>query len=308
MLDIDRGTELSNRESFSNEKLMGYAALLMSNQEFNLAVPVLRRALQISSHNLDAIEWLGRCLLELGSLLEAKKVFSELTRLSPTANAFVSLGNVLYLLEEDSKAQVAYQRAMELNCQDSKLLFEIFKNLGNISTRSANFDEAEDYFNKAYRIDPQSDILQVNYGTLAIQRDDLDSALQYFRQAVDLNSSNDRAWVGLALVHRQKGDFTLSWGNLRKALDIQPKNRTAVRLLCDWAVQDQKIQEVLESVYNYCHLATDDTEMVFKLATLLILTNRLADARWQLERILAMDPEYPQAQDLLTEVMRSIHV
>jgi tetratricopeptide (TPR) repeat protein len=134
------------------------------------------------------------------------------------------------------------------NSTESEALvkFEVYKNTGNLCVKSGEFDLAEDFYNKAFAIKPNSDDLMVNYGALAIQRGNKICALEKFRSALNINIKNDKAWIGLALIHNDLGDYELAWGNLKTALEINPKNKIAVELCCHWARRDEKHSLVLD--------------------------------------------------------------
>lgn len=282
----------------SDATLMENARTLMSHREFQLAISLLRSVLSRSPFFAPAIRRIGVCHRELGRLDHALKCFQILVKTEPTSENFILLADVFYVMERDQEAMKYYQTAlMDVNVPMSAL-FNVYKNLGNIFVRGRDFETAEEYYNKAYTIDSQSDTLLVNYGTLEIQRENLEKALSYFREAIQTNGENDKAWVGLSLVHRHMGDFELSHANIERALDINSKNRTALKLLIEWGVCDFKFAQVIERLQEYLSLESEDTEMSFTLAKIFAHLNRLDDAQIEMQRVLALDSEIPGAQQL----------
>jgi Flp pilus assembly protein TadD len=189
---------------------------------------------------------------------------------------------------------------------DASQLFEIYKNVGNIHVRAGDFESAEEFYNKAYTLKPDSDVLMVNYGTLEIQRESIEDAVQRFRCAVDINPNNDKGWVGLALVHRQMGDHELAWANIQRALDINRNNRTAIRLVVDWGIADNRESIAVERLQDYLEAEGEDAEMSFTLAKVFTHIGRLAEARLELERVLALDPMVEGAERLKKLLDREI--
>ena len=54
------------------------------------------------------------------------------------------------------------------------------------------------YYNKAYTLDPDSDVLLVNFGSLALFAvGNSTRHSRVFREAVTINDQNDKGWVGL---------------------------------------------------------------------------------------------------------------
>ncbi len=282
----------------SDATLMENARTLMAHKEFQLAISLLRSVLSRSPYFAPAIRRMGVCHRELGRMDHALKCFQVLVKAEPKSENMILLADALYIMERDQEAMKTYQTSlMDVNIPVTEL-FNVYKNLGNIFVRSRDFETAEEYYNKAFSINSQSDILLVNYGTLEIQRESLEKALGYFREAIQINGENDKAWVGLSLVHRHMGDFELSHANIERALDINSKNRTALKLLIEWGVCDFKFAQVIERLQEYLSLESEDTEMSFTLAKIFAHLNRLDDAQIEMQRVLALDSEIPGAQQL----------
>jgi tetratricopeptide (TPR) repeat protein len=110
-----------------------------------------------------------------------------------------------------------------------------------------------------------------------------------------VNPNSDRAWVGLALVHRSKGDFELSWANLERALDLNISNRTALKLIVEWAVRDGRVQAAASRLEGYLAQDGEDAEMAFSLAKCQTLMGRFDEALLECERVVALDPEQVEA-------------
>jgi tetratricopeptide (TPR) repeat protein len=239
---------------------------------------------------------MGLCLRDEGRFEEALKCFRALAR--QTIEGQVLVAETYYLSERDDLALASYREVLKRVVENPDTLFEIYKNVGNIHVRASDFEAAEEYYDKAYTIRPDSDVLMVNYGTLEIQRGAFAEAVARFRHAVELNPANDKAWVGLALVHRQMGDQELSWANLQRALDINGKNRTAIRLICEWGVNDGKWTDTIVRLQSYLQADGNDAEVGFMLAKVFTSLGRFPEARIELERVLALDPAIEGGESL----------
>ena len=271
--------------------LLKNAQILMDNKEFRLAQHLLRTLLVRWSDCDAAMEKMGACLRELGQHEDSLKCFRALLKVRRDAFSMCHVAESLYLMQRDQQALEAYTEALRMVLQDNSRLFEAYKNIGNIQTRAGDFDAAEEAYNKAYSISTNSDVLMVNYGTLEIQRGHFAEAIERFRRAVELNKENDKAWTGLAILHRQMGDAELAVGNVERALDINPNNRTALRLQVDWAAQDSFLSSTLSRLEAYLGDNGEDAEMAFTLAKVLTHQGKLREARIEMERVLALDPE-----------------
>jgi tetratricopeptide (TPR) repeat protein len=150
------------------------------------------------------------------------------------------IADMLFASGQDDEALQAYLDYLKLVDRDEDRLFSCYKNIGNIYVRLGEYDLAEDYYNRAYALDPTSVDLRVNFGTLEIQKDRLDKALQHFRDALYSNPRCGKAWVGLALIHRSLGDADLAFGNLISAAESEGAHEMSLQLLLDWSIQDQR--------------------------------------------------------------------
>ncbi len=301
--DAEPGTEVQlppvPSENNIVDLLMKNAILLMAAKEGRLAFNILRNVLIRQPNHAQALQLMGECLKNENRFEEALKCFRAHAKIVRTTKSYAAIAEMLYLSERDEAALASYRDVLKSVVTDSELLFDIYKNVGNIHVRAGDYDAAEEFYDKAYTLHPESDVLLVNYGTLEIQRGAWNEAVSRFRRAVEINPTSDRAWVGLAMVHRTMGDLELAKANLECALDINSSNRTALRLAIDWAGQDHDFASAIPRLQNYIGTeGGEDAEMSFLLAKTLVQAGRLRDARVEVERVLALDPAYETADSL----------
>jgi tetratricopeptide (TPR) repeat protein len=208
-------------------------------------------------------------------------------------------------LGRDQEALESYYEALSVITEENSVLFELYKNMGNIFVRQGDFDGAEEFYNKAYTVNSQSDVLLVNYGTLEVQRSDYDKSLYCFRKAVEVNPANDKAWVGLAMVHNEFGDIELAWANIESALDINPTNRTAVHLAANWGLRDTKIEKAIEYLQQYLASVEQDEDMSLVLINLFCTIGHLEKALLEMERVLLWNPDHKEVRQLKKKIQRS---
>jgi tetratricopeptide (TPR) repeat protein len=238
---------------------------------------------------------------------EALKCFRARAKIVQTPEAGAQVAEILYLCERDEAALASYRDVLKNVVTDTTLLFDIYKNVGNIHTRAGDFEAAEEFYDKAYTLRPRSDVLLVNYGTLEIQRGAWNEAVTRFRSAVEINPQSDRGWVGLAMVHHSMGDFELAKANLQRALDINGANRTALKLAVDWAQADHQFGFAIEHLQNYLGTkGSEDAEISFLLARTLVQAGQFRHARLEIERVLALDPAFESADSLARALDRHL--
>lgn len=274
------------------------AELLLRFGEKDLAQNLLREVLAVNSFQPQALK-------KIATTLPAEKQIPVLKSLLTVDYSFENLvqyAHALYALSQDKEAFEVYQEALSTMTFETRELFEVYKNMGNILVREGDFDGAEEFYNKAFAINSQSDVLLVNLGTLQVQRQDDNAALERFRSALTINPKNDKAWVGLALVHNKMGDFELAQANIENAIDSNPQNRTAVHLAGQWAVRDQKYSMAIEFLQNYLATVDSDEEMSLVLIHLYCLVSQFDLALLEVDRVLLWNPKNKQVQDIEMEI------
>lgn len=292
----------STSASAPSSILSNRTATQESGQSAQLELDDLFCILQIEPNDsLIALE-LGRRLVLKGRFEEAVRLLRATIRIDYRFETLNALAMAEYQSENIEAAFEHFQHAILLAPEGNPQLFEIFKTVGNIFVRRGDLDSAEDSYNKAFRLNPSSDALLVNFGTLLIQRQDWDGALEKFRNALGLNRTNDKAWVGLALGHRMKGDPELAWGNIEAALEYNPLNEVALALALDWGVQENLEAKVLEHLREF--LIKGGWSERFSMA-FAVLSLRRGDkflARLELERLLTVNPVHEGANQLSLEL------
>ncbi|MBT4761876.1 MAG: hypothetical protein HOO06_09290 [Bdellovibrionaceae bacterium] len=281
--------------------------LLLDSKEYKYSEVLFRKALLKDSKNFDAIVGLGLSFLGQLDFDKALKCFKASLQLKHTEKVLSYIGDCYYTKAEDEVALHYYEQSLIGLQYDSLRLFDIYKNIGNIFVRKNDYESAEENYNKAYTINPDSDVLAVNYGTLEIQKGNLDTAQERFKSAIHFNNKNDKAWLGLSLVNREFGDIDLSWGNLNKSLDLNPLNQVSLQLAMDWAFRDGKIDQMVGLLENYLSVNDQDAEMSFLQAQILYKIGRFAHAKIEMQRVLAIDPMLNGASDLMSFICESLN-
>lgn len=260
--------------------------------------------LQIEPNDSFMAMELAKRLRARGRLDEARKILSGVVKIDYRFETVHALAQIDYQMDRIGEAFIGLQEAALIAPENSGELFELFKTLGNIFVRRGDLDSAEDNYNKAHRLNAESDLLWVNFGTLEIQRQKWDEAVQRFRRALELNSSNDKAWIGLAIGHRMKGDWELAWGNLEAALEYNALNEVALGLALDWGAQEGREFRVLELIRKFLVEGGWNEKMSLAFAWLSWRRGDTGLARLELERLLAVNPANEQALQMVLE-MRS---
>ncbi len=293
---------------FDIEFLFQNALILIDHGDYELSLNLLDTILAEDEYHAEALNWRGYCLLQLGRVEKAIETYFKLAESSPSETNYFYLADAFYTAAQDELAKEFFLKALEMINYESPHLFQIYKKLGNISTRARDFDAAEEYYDKAYTITPHSDDLFVNYGTLEMQKENFDAALERFKHAISLNKNNDKAWIGLSLIYRSRGDVELSWGELLHALDINPKNAVGVKLAVDWGIMEMEYERAIAILEKFLNVAEPNADWIFTYAGLLYQAGDWKESKKILELLLAEKPKYQAAAELLKKIDHKVNV
>lgn len=279
--------------------LLQNARVLMSGREYELASHLLIEVLKRDPGNPLSIRSLGDCYYQMKNWEKAERLLKVSSEISPTVEVLLQYAEVLYLKGDNEESLHVYNEILLDIADDVGLLFKVYKFMGNIFIRLGDLDSAEESYNKAYSLNPASDVLLVNYATLEIQRGLIQQALERYRQALEINDQNEKAWIGLAMIHREYGDFELAWGNLHKALDLDKTNQAALQMIADWAVKDHRYGDAIERLQDYLSINDQDAEKSFLLAKLFYIAGRKNMAELEATRALNFNAELPGGEEFL---------
>ncbi len=278
------------------------AKLLFEHNEYYLCLRLLQKILIRQPFHSLALELTGQCFFKLGKFDQSLVAFKQYWQSYKSASAAYWLAQVYYVSGQDAAALDYYTRSLTDLSLPASQLFEIYKNVGNIHCRAGDFDAAEEFYNKAYTVNPDSDTLLVNYGLLAVQNGNIELAKERFRQALSCNLRNDKAWAGLAMVHNQMGDFDLAWANIVNAVEIDPSNRTSMQLVAQWSIRDGRLYAAAEHLSNYLAIQNDDYEISYLLSQIFCAQSLFSLALIEVERCLSIQFNYEPALKLYEEL------
>lgn len=268
--------------------------ILLANNENYLANAVLASEIQKNSHDYQKILNLGLGYLQTKTFEPAQTCFRELVRLTQSFEGYYFLAKSQEALGYFEAAKENYLDAILIPTTRYADLFDAFKNLGNLYLREKNFELAEDFYLKAFALQPDSAQLFVNLGTLEMQKENISLSIERYRKALTLDTKFAPGWIGLALSYAQFGDFEMAWASLLKAVDLDPNNTTALHLMAQWSTKNQSQDSALEALMKYFDQGGFDTTLSLCFIELCITMDRFRWARWELERSLLWDPENTQ--------------
>jgi tetratricopeptide (TPR) repeat protein len=264
--------------------------ILLAHNETYLANALTAKELQKNYRDIDIILQLGIGFMKGKNFEAAQTCFSEVITLGRPFEGHYYMGKVCECLDELERARDAYLDALLISTLDMNLLYEAYKNVGNLYLKQRHLDSAEDFYHKAYAVFPESPQLIVNMGTLEMQRSDPTKAVDRFRQALQINPKFGPAWVGLSLSYQVFGDLEMAWASILKSIECDPNNSTALLLMAQWSSKNKAIDLALNHLMNYFDQGEFDHHLSLAFVELCIQSSNFSLARLELERALLWDP------------------
>jgi tetratricopeptide (TPR) repeat protein len=180
--------------------------------------------------------------------------------------------------------------------------YEVLRELGDCHTSVGNYDQAQQYYEKAASVSPDEPGPYVGLGVIALQKNLLDDARIAFRVACRLDPDCSKAYAGLAMVAQQNGDYKTAFDMYLKSLELDIDNLTALLGLFQTSCQMGSFVQVTHYLEAYLDMHPGDTSVMFSLAALYMKDGRARQSKKILLDILALNPANQDAANLLEEV------
>lgn len=284
------------------QSLLLNARVLFKNKEYELAKNLLAESLKLNPENRKALELLRDCFEAKNEFANALKINLSLEAQREDAMLMKKTGDLASKLGQDKLAQTSYLRAIQRFETGEPELFEALKNVGNLFLRAGDIESAQEYYHRAFRIQPSSETLLVNLGTLEIQRGEFAAAIQRFHSAIAIQPNSSKAYVGIAMSYREMGDIELAWGNLEQALDFDNSAPTALQLCVAWGMSDGKEGRAIERLQAHIEKNPTDDQSTYFLAALLLRAGRIQESWFETQKLYWINPAHSGLPQLMADL------
>ena len=254
-----------------------------------------------------------------GDADQARKHFELAVALEPENAEFrKNLADFLYAAtKQPEKALPHYEKALSLNPRDAETLLI----MGNIRAESGDLLRARECYLGVLEIDPSNELAGKMFdalearaeepekrdsGTLArearclAQRGRTDRAVHLLETLLSTCPGHAAAHNDLGNLYclLQRPDEALC--HLERAAELAPEDIGFLRDLADAHLAEAGDLEKALTLYNKAlALKPDDIETLLRIGNLCAAQNRVDDARYFYDRVLAVRPDHPQAKENL---------
>jgi tetratricopeptide (TPR) repeat protein len=243
---------------------------------------------------------LGFAMMSAGRFAEAKDLLAgtpDDARDAP--HTPLLLARVLHHLGEIDEAVRRAKAYVARHPQDAEALGV----LAVLSLDSDDHAAAEDYAEKALRLNPADHGALVTLGSLALGRRDPAKAAGYFDRALERDARSGRAWSGRGLSAMLGLDLDRALEYFRRAVEHMPDHIGTWHALAWCQIMKSDLEGAKASLEQAMALDRNFGETHGGLAVIAVMQNRLEEAPDLIKRALRLDPSSFAgrfAQSLLT--------
>jgi tetratricopeptide (TPR) repeat protein len=183
-----------------------------------------------------------------------------------------------------------------------RLRGEVLSELGDCRAALGDYDAARECYAEAGRMDPSSPRPHVGLGFVGVQLGRPAEAWEAFSRAAALDGDCAEAYGGMAMVRQQQKDYTGAFDMYLRCLERDVDNLAALLGLFQTSCQMGTFGKIIHFLEVYLERHPGDTSVLFCLASLYVKEDDLPRARERLLDVLALEPDKPEAAELLRDV------
>ncbi|HKI49014.1 MAG TPA: tetratricopeptide repeat protein, partial [Desulfobacteria bacterium] len=261
-----------------DNKVVGLATL--EGRSINLALPINT----IKPHVND------QKLMTFKQLLTADQLSKE---------ALYYRGNfALYALGESNQAIDLYQRALKIDPDFVLARYDLavtYRGLGEVDKAIAEYE-------KVLKINPRFPEALSNLGGQYFRKGNVKQAVAYFQRAIEVYPNFIQALSNLGAALNKQGKSKEALPHLKKALSLDPEFAVAYFNLGNAHFGAGNLDEAEKAFKTAIEKGIDFLSLHWKLHEIYLKKGQRKQAINELQIILQMDPQHPDAQKKLKEL------
>lgn len=266
---FERAIELAEPEE-KDEIFLDLAAEYQNMGSFDLAIKILKHAIEFNPENEPAVHELAYCFDLTNNMDGAIQCYQSYLDLRPYSfTTWYNLGNAYSKAEQYENALWAYDYCTIINEDFTSAFF----NMGNIYLVIEKFEKAIECFEKCIEIDGE-DALALDYIAEAYEHmEEYELAMQYYKRSIDLQPDLPDPWLGMGialdLMHRTPEAIPF----LKKAVELDELNPDYLHVLAGAYTKNGNTVEASALLYKALSINPLSDEIIVDLTELRALDN-----------------------------------
>jgi tetratricopeptide (TPR) repeat protein len=264
----------------------------MKLQNWNSAYEELDRTVQLDPDYSDAQLDMANLLLLSNDYKSAQEHIDTVLAKNPnSAQAHVAEANLKARQNDLGIALQEMQKAIQLSPDH----WDMYQNLAILQMQANQPDAAEASFKKALALNPKETSVQLTLGGFYQQRSRLTDAEQVFQSAIHNDPSNPDARSALARLYLAENKHAEAEQLLKQTKSDIPDNPVAYRMLGDYYFAIGDLDKAVSEYSSLYQQHSSDPVTKKNYIQLLILKNRVAEAKKLNEEVLKSNPNDGEA-------------
>lgn len=203
--------------------------------------------------------------------------------------SFLALGDIMRILQENSKSAIYYDKALSINQEDPDLHLKFARVLYSVG----NIEDAVNEFNIAANSEDT-------------KSDSIASLEKIWKEKVKENPNDATAHMNLGAVYQKKGDYDGAMAEYKTAQILDPQN-PVVRLNIATLFQQQgNYMMALKSYDSIIAVYPTDALAHYYKASVLKKLGRINEAITQYEMVMKLEPNNQKAKNELIDTIKSM--
>ncbi len=271
---ITRGKEANEKV----ETAEGYALIGASEYqlgEYAASKEAYELGNRLDPENEKLLIGLGTVESTLGDYEDALQIYQKLVKMEPDEPVYKYKVGTLLKLQKKYEESYVTLKPLE-NQKDFPYPVELLNQLGDVCLELKKYDEAEAYFAKAEKLQPDLKSAQnakqstkvaalIQKGNDAIAKKNYDLAIEEYQKATELQPNNASLWTFLGNANFLKGNLKEAESNFRKSVTIQDNFTNGYLGLCNVQIKKSNFSECLKIAETGLKKSPKNAELKNKL-------------------------------------------
>lgn len=287
--EFDKIKDLENSNiELNDEILFELASSYFSNNDFNKAEELLKNAYQKNNKNQNVLYLLGKIYYINKNFEDSKQIFSELEKISPSAQAYNYLGLLSLNNQNYTIAVSNFKKAYEMENNNAEYSY----NLASAYFLQGWFDEALKYFTLAISYEPNNIDYHYALAYFYYQNKDYKKASFEINFINELDKNHELSKVLKALILAKEGDILTAKSNLENLVTSNPQDDFAASSLAKIYKELSLYDLAQPHIKNALEINPNSLDYLSELAEIYIEQNKYNEARELIEKILKLNDKY----------------
>lgn len=201
------------------QALFYQSSLLLESYQLDKALVIIEKAISLQKNKPIFYSQKGLILMELKQYSKAESAFNKAIELNPNSSLYTNRG---FLFSKQKKWKLAlsdFNYAIQLNPNS----FAAYANKGSLYKERGQSDLAEQNYNKALNIESNSAVTYNNRGIFYTEQKKWDLAEADFNQALDIDPDSAQFYTNRGWLYTEQEKWNLAENDYNKALEIDSK-------------------------------------------------------------------------------------